>query len=77
MANAAMTSDSFCSAYCHGCNASVTPAATWQVPRDAEQCEQSMALIANMSANGQLTQSHTDMKAFEVRGPQLMLNLRH
>jgi hypothetical protein len=26
--NAAMTSDAFCSSYCHGCNDSVTPVRT-------------------------------------------------
>jgi hypothetical protein len=58
VANAAMTSDTFCSHYCHGCNATVTPASTWVIPDDAQTCANSIATIANMSARGQLTQSH-------------------
>lgn len=58
VANAAMTSDTFCSHYCHGCNDSVTPASTWTHPKDAQDCADSIATIANMSASGQLTQSH-------------------
>jgi hypothetical protein len=57
-ANAAMTSDTFCSHYCHSCNASTTPATTWVLPTDAQSCADSIATIANMSARGQLTQSH-------------------
>ena len=32
---------------------------------------------SNLQQLGQLTQSYSDMKAFELRGPQLMLTLRH
>ena len=56
-ANAAMTSDTFCSAYCHGCNASADPAALWRAA-DAAHCAASIGTIANMSARGQLTESH-------------------
>ena len=56
--NAAMTSDAFCSGYCHGCNESITPASTWDIHTDAQKCADSIATIANMSARGQLTQSH-------------------
>ena len=59
VANAAMTSDTFCSQYCHQCNNSVTPASRWAVPADAQQCADSIATIANMSARGQLTQVHS------------------
>lgn len=55
--NAAMTSDTFCSQYCHDCNTSVSPASLW-TKSDYEGCAQSIATIANMSARGQLTQSH-------------------
>ena len=58
VANAAMTSDTFCSQYCHQCNDSITPASRWAVPADAQQCADSIATIANMSARGQLTQVH-------------------
>eukprot|EP00038_Savillea_parva_P026374 m.53646 g.53646 ORF g.53646 m.53646 type:complete len:436 (+) comp7470_c0_seq3:54-1361(+) len=58
VANAAMTSDTFCSHYCHGCNDSVDPKTTWMVPDDAQQCANSMVTLANMSARGQLTQAH-------------------
>ena len=58
VANAAMTSDAFCSTYCHGCNQSVSPASRWETPRDAQDCAQEIATIANMSARGQLSQSH-------------------
>jgi hypothetical protein len=57
VANAAMTSDTFCSHYCHGCNDSVAPASSW-VPADYQTCADSIATIANMSARGQLSQSH-------------------
>ena len=55
--NAAMTSDAFCSSYCHGCNNSVPPSHGWS-GKDAQDCADSIATIANMSARGQLTQSH-------------------
>jgi len=55
--NAAMTSDAFCSSYCHGCNASATPGDHWGAS-DAVSCAASIATIANMSGRGQLTQSH-------------------
>lgn len=58
VANAAMTSDTFCSQYCHGCNQSVSPASLWKTPRDAQACADAIATIANMSARGQLSQSH-------------------
>lgn len=57
VANAAMTSDTFCSSYCHDCNASVDPSTTWS-QTDARDCADSIATLANMSARGQLTQSH-------------------
>eukprot|EP00040_Diaphanoeca_grandis_P024380 m.133890 g.133890 ORF g.133890 m.133890 type:complete len:393 (+) comp29705_c0_seq3:210-1388(+) len=63
--NAAMTSDTFCSAYCHMCNDSVSPVSVWS-KADAQDCADSIATIANMSARGQLTQSHA-MGPF--RGP--------
>jgi hypothetical protein len=55
--NAAMTSDAFCSGYCHGCNESVTPSSQWK-EKDYQNCAGSIATIANMSSRGQLTQSH-------------------
>jgi hypothetical protein len=55
VANAAMTSDAFCSMYCHGCNTSVTPASRWTIA-DAQNCADSITTIANMSARGQLTE---------------------
>lgn len=58
VANAAMTSDAFCSKYCHQCKPSVTPASTWDPQTDAQDCANSIATIAKMSARGQLTQSH-------------------
>eukprot|EP00756_Hemistasia_phaeocysticola_P048082 Hpha_TRINITY_DN22524_c0_g1::TRINITY_DN22524_c0_g1_i1::g.185099::m.185099 len=57
VANGAMTSDTFCSHYCHGCNSSVSPASTW-TKSDYQVCADSIATIANMSARGQLSQSH-------------------
>ena len=54
VANAAMTSDTFCSAYCHGCNDSVTPASTWSSPKDAQNCADSIATIAAAAARGQV-----------------------
>jgi hypothetical protein len=56
VANAAMTSDTFCSSYCHECGANITPASLWKVPADAQNCADSIATIADMSARGQLTQ---------------------
>ena len=56
--NAAMTSDTFCSHYCHQCNASTDPAASWVLPTDAQTCADAIEVIANMSARGQLSQSH-------------------
>jgi len=56
--NAAMTSDTFCSHYCHQCNESTDPAASWVLPNDAQTCADSIEAIANMSARGQLSQSH-------------------
>ena len=35
VANAAMTSDTFCSHYCHECGDSVSAASTWEAPTDA------------------------------------------
>eukprot|EP00039_Didymoeca_costata_P025346 m.13040 g.13040 ORF g.13040 m.13040 type:complete len:394 (+) comp4777_c0_seq1:241-1422(+) len=55
--NAAMTSDTFCSMYCHQCASNTTPASLW-TSADAQACADSIATIANMSARGQLTQSH-------------------
>eukprot|EP00041_Stephanoeca_diplocostata_P009471 m.145982 g.145982 ORF g.145982 m.145982 type:complete len:396 (-) comp17754_c0_seq1:33-1220(-) len=55
--NGVMTSDTFCSQYCHKCNDSVSPATLWTTS-DAQNCANSIATIANMSARGQLTQSH-------------------
>lgn len=57
VANAAMTSDTFCSVYCHGCNSSIAPASRW-AKGDAQACADSIATIADMSARGQLSQSH-------------------
>eukprot|EP01063_Lacrimia_lanifica_P007132 TRINITY_DN14509_c0_g1_i1.p1 TRINITY_DN14509_c0_g1~~TRINITY_DN14509_c0_g1_i1.p1 ORF type:complete len:392 (+),score=106.63 TRINITY_DN14509_c0_g1_i1:45-1220(+) len=57
VANAAMTSDSFCSMYCHGCNESVSVASLWTAA-DAETCAASLATIAGMAARGQLSESH-------------------
>ena len=62
--NAAMTSDAFCSSYCHGCNDSVTPLMNGWNEASAQDCADSIATIANMSARGQLTQSHA-MGPFE------------
>lgn len=58
--NAAMTSDSFCSSYCRPphCTNHTDPASIWSHPGDAQRCADSIATIANMSARGQLTQSH-------------------
>ena len=56
--NAAMTSDTFCSLYCHGCNTSVDPATVWTHPQDSQSCADSIATIANMSQRGQLSQNH-------------------
>ena len=58
VANAVMTSDTFCSHYCHNCNASVTPNTTWKHPKDSTICANSIELIYNMSLRGQLSQSH-------------------
>ena len=58
VANGAMTSDTFCSHYCHGCNASVDPATTWTHPTDSQDCVDSMQKVADMTARGQLTESH-------------------
>lgn len=55
--NGVMTSDTFCSQYCHKCNDSVTPASVWTL-YDAQNCANSIATIANMSTREQLTQSH-------------------
>ena len=57
VANAAMTSDTFCSAYCHGCNASVDPAALWS-KADATACAASITTVASAATRTQLTQSH-------------------
>ena len=56
-ANAAMTSDTFCSAYCHGCNASANPKTRWGV-KDRDHCAASLATIRDMAERGQLSQSH-------------------
>ena len=55
-----MTSDSFCSSYCRAphCTNHTDPAAIWSHPGDAQRCADSIAVIADMSARGQLTQSH-------------------
>merc|ERR1712190_322176 len=58
VANAAMTSDTFCSHYCHECNSSITPTSTWKHPEDSQACAESIYTIATMSERGQLTQSH-------------------
>lgn len=58
VANAAMTSDTFCSHYCHTCNDTTNPASTWTHPGDSQDCANSIATIANMSVRGQLSQSH-------------------
>ena len=57
VANAAMTSDTFCSAYCHQCNASVDPAALWS-KADANACAAAITTIARATTRTQLTQSH-------------------
>ena len=62
--NAAMTSDAFCSSYCHGCNNSITPMMNGWNGVSAQDCADSIATIADMSARGQLTQSHA-MGPFE------------
>ena len=62
--NAAMTSDAFCSSYCHECNDTVTPLQNgWSVD-SAQNCANSLTTLAEMSARGQLTQSHA-MGVFE------------
>ena len=55
-----MTSDAFCSSYCRPphCTNGTDPAAIWSHPGDAQRCADAIATIANMSARGQLTQSH-------------------
>ena len=55
--NAAMTSDTFCSRYCHNCNASVDPRAGWGAA-DRDECLASMQTIAAVAARGQLSQNH-------------------
>ena len=58
--NAAMTSDTFCSVYCHasnGCTNATDPASRW-TKSDAETCAASITTIATAAARNQLTQSH-------------------
>ena len=57
VANAAMTSDTFCSRYCHNCNSSVDPRTGWAAA-DRDECLASMKTIANVAARGQLSQNH-------------------
>ena len=55
-----MTSDAFCSSYCRPphCTNTTDPASIWSHPTDAQRCADAIATIANMSARGQLSQSH-------------------
>ena len=64
VANAAMTSDTFCSHYCHNCNNSIDPANKWNHPIDSQNCADSMTKITEMSQRQQLTESHA-MGPFE------------
>ena len=60
VANTVMTSDAFCSTYCNApsCNKSTTtPAERWN-NASRDDCVTSMETIANMSARGQISQSH-------------------
>jgi hypothetical protein len=57
VANTVMTSDTFCSSYCHGCGSNASAAPPWtSALRD--DCIQSIETIANTSARGQISQSH-------------------
>lgn len=55
--NAMMTSDTFCSQYCHNCSTSVDPKSRWTTA-DRDDCVESINTIASAAARGQLSQSH-------------------
>ena len=55
--NSAMTSDAFCSDYCNHCENTVDPKSMWTT-KSAKKCKKSMAVIAEMSSRGQLSQNH-------------------
>jgi len=57
VANAVMTSDSFCSEYCDNCSPDVDPKTMWS-DKDAERCLKEMIVIETMSNQGQLTTNH-------------------
>jgi hypothetical protein len=56
VANTVMTSDTFCSSYCRGCD-KTSPPFKWS-PALRDDCVASMQTIANTSARGQISQSH-------------------
>jgi hypothetical protein len=57
VANTVMTSDTFCSSYCHGCGNNPNAAPPW-TPALRDDCIRSMETIVNTSARGQISQSH-------------------
>lgn len=57
VANAMMTSDSFCSEYCDNCSPDVDPKSMWS-DKDAKRCVKEMAVIETMSKQGQLSTNH-------------------
>ena len=52
VANTVMTSDTFCSSYCHGCNGSVTPRSVWTT-KLRDDCVASIETVANVCAGAQ------------------------